>query len=84
MNGPDLQYRIKDVKEEDGEIWARLEILQPTEETDLALESALQELDRRCSPFGMKRSEALNWMLGHPHLDEFFNQILEHKRKPKQ
>lgn len=48
---------------------------------DIPLEGVLQELDRRAEPYGLKSSEALNWMLTIPGLDEFFGKVVEHKKK---
>lgn len=50
-------------------------------ETDIPLTSALQELARRIEPFGLKQSEALNWVLTIPGLDQFFAEIVEHKKR---
>lgn len=76
-----LEYRILELKEDGGALWAKIEPLTQVVEPDLALVGALEELERRAAPYGMKKSEALNWMLGHPNLDEFFGQILEHKKR---
>lgn len=47
---------------------------------DIPLEGVLQELERRASPYGLKPSEALNWMLSVPGVDEFFARIVEMKK----
>jgi hypothetical protein len=48
---------------------------------DIPLEGALQELERRASVHGLKNSEAINWILTIPGLDEFFVQVAEHKKR---
>lgn len=48
---------------------------------DIPLEGALQELERRASVHGLKNSEAMNWMLTIPGLDQFFSEIAEHKKR---
>ncbi len=53
-------------------------------EADIPLEGVLQELGRRIEPHGLKQSEALNWILTIPGLDEFFGHVAEHKKKIKQ
>lgn len=50
-------------------------------DTDIPMEGVLQELGRRAEPFGLKPSEALNWILTIPGLDDFFGQIVEHKKR---
>lgn len=50
-------------------------------EDDIPLEGVLQELGRRTEAFGLKQSEALNWMLTIPGLDEFFSQVADHKKR---
>jgi len=80
----ELQYTIRELKEENGAVWGRLEIRKPDDGTDLALEGALQELERRAAHYNLGKSEALNWMLGHPNLDEFFQMVVEHKKKALQ
>lgn len=47
---------------------------------DVPLEGILQELERRAGPHGLKTSEALNWILTIPGLDDFFGQVAEHKK----
>ena len=49
--------------------------------TDIALEGSLQELGRIIAPYGLKTSEALNWIFTIPGLDEFFSRVVELKRK---
>jgi hypothetical protein len=51
------------------------------ENLDIPLEGALQELERRIAPYGLVKSEALNWILTVPGLDEFFGQVVELKKK---
>lgn len=51
---------------------------------DIPLEGVLQELGRRAGPFGLEKSEALNWMLTIPGLDDFFGKVAEHKQRIKQ
>lgn len=48
---------------------------------DVPLEGVLQELDRRANRHGLGTSEALNWMLTIPGLDDFFGQVAEHKKR---
>ena len=48
---------------------------------DIPLEGVLQELERRASEHDLKPSEALNWMLTIPGLDEFFAKVVEHKKR---
>lgn len=55
-----------------------------TAETDIPLTSVLQELGRRAEVYGLKKSEALNWMLTIPGLDEFFEKVAEHKKRVMQ
>ena len=52
-----------------------------TELVDIPLEGMLQELERRIAPYGLVKSEALNWILTIPGLDEFFSQVVELKKK---
>lgn len=51
---------------------------------DIPLEGVMQELDRRIEPYDLKTSEALNWILTIPGLDEFFEKIVEHKKRVMQ
>lgn len=53
-------------------------------EEDIPMKSVLEELGRRIEPYGLKPSEALNWMLSHPQLDDFFSQIVEFKKRTLQ
>lgn len=52
-----------------------------SETVDIPLTSVLQELGRRIEPFGLKQSEAINWILTIPGLDQFFAEIVEHKKR---
>jgi hypothetical protein len=52
--------------------------------SDIPLEGILQELERRAEPYGLKKSEALNWILTIPGLDQFFEQVAEHKKRKPQ
>ena len=79
----DMRYSVLELKEENGEIWARIKVLE-NKPDDLAIAAPLQELERRCEPFGLQKSEALNWLLTFPGLDEFFGQVAEHKKKVMQ
>ena len=79
----EMQYSILELKEENGEIWARIKLLENRSD-DLAIDALLQELARRCEPFGLQKSEALNWLLTFPGLDEFFGQVAEHKKRVMQ
>lgn len=45
-----------------------------------ALEGSLQELGRFIEPYGLAKSETLNWMMTIPGLDEFFARVVEYKR----
>lgn len=58
--------------------------MHATLEADIPLEGVLQELSRRAEPFNLKTSEALNWMLTIPGLDDFFGQVVEMKKKTLQ
>ncbi len=57
-----------------------LELEQP----DLALKSAVEELERRASVVGLSTSEALNWVLTIPGLDEFLLRAKQHKESALQ
>ena len=48
---------------------------------DIPLEGVLQELERRAAPYGLKPSEALNWMLTVPGIEEFFARVVEMKKQ---
>lgn len=48
---------------------------------DIPLTGSLQELERRIAPYGLAKSEALNWIFTIPGLDEFFERVVEHKKR---
>jgi len=72
-------YYILDLKEEDGELWAKIKL--DDEQPDLALAARLQEFEHVAGKQGLTLSEALNWVLTIPGLDDFFAQVVEHKKQ---
>jgi len=50
---------------------------------DIPLDGVLEELGRRADVYGLKKSEALNWILTIPGLDQFFANIVEMKKATK-
>lgn len=51
---------------------------------DIPLEGSLQELGRFIAPYGLQKSEAINWLMTIPGLDEFFARIVEYKQSKLQ
>lgn len=76
----DMKYSVLELKEENGELWARIKLLENKPE-DLALASPLQELARRIEPYQLSQPEALTWILTIPGLDDFFCEIVAHKKR---
>lgn len=76
----DIAYKIEELKEEGGALWARI-TLADNSDVDVPLASALEELQRKIEPYGLRQSEAISWMMTIPGIDEFFERIVEHKRR---
>jgi hypothetical protein len=78
----DLHYTIKELKDIDGDLWARIDLAK--DQPDLAMAGVMQEFERRASEANMLASEALNWVLTIPGLDEFLTKAKDHTKRTMQ